>query len=74
MVRERTSEVDDVAEDLNFKFYLILIVHHLNLNLHMWQVAAMLESIFMVLRLSLRIISLVYSTRVFPLHSSNPGD
>ena len=30
MVRERTSEVDDVAEDLNFKFYLILIVHHLN--------------------------------------------
>lgn len=21
---------DDVAEDLNFKFYLILIVHHLN--------------------------------------------
>lgn len=65
--------MDDVAEELNFKFYLILIVHHLHLNLHMWQVAAMLESVFMVLRLSLQIISQVYSTRVFPLHSSHHG-
>ena len=37
--------MDDVAEEPNFKFYLILIVHHLHLNLRMWQVAAMLESV-----------------------------
>ena len=42
---ESTLNVANVAKELNFKFYLILVIYHLNVNLHMWQLAAMLDSV-----------------------------
>lgn len=40
-----TLNVATVAKELNFKFYLILVIYHLNVNLHIWQVAAILDSV-----------------------------
>lgn len=36
---ESTLNVADVAKELNFKFYSVLVIYHLNVNVRMWQVA-----------------------------------